>query len=236
MSRPTIGITSYWTHAAMDHWACDAVLVSQGYVEGVRLAGGRPVVLPADTTWVDDPDDVLDLVDGLLLVGGNDVDPAHYGQEPHPAIGRISERRDTVELALVRRALARDLPLLGICRGIQVINVARGGTLIQHLADTIDVRPHRLSDAEFGLHDVVTVPGTVTASLIGPRATVHSHHHQGIDRVGSGLLVSARAEDGVIEAIEDPALRFCVGVLWHPDARCDGHGAPVFNGLVSSAR
>ena len=131
MSRPTVGITSYWTQAAMSHWSCDAVLVSQGYVEGIRLAGGRPVVLPADTTWIDEPDDVLDIVDALLVVGGNDIDPTHYGQEPHASIGAISARRDAVELALVRRAVARDVPLLGICRGVQVLNVALGGTWVR---------------------------------------------------------------------------------------------------------
>lgn len=235
MSRPTVGITSYWTQAAMSHWSCDAVLVSQGYVEGVRLAGGRPVVLPADTTWIDEPDDVLDIVDALLVVGGNDIDPTHYGQEPHASIGAISARRDAVELALVRRAVARDVPLLGICRGVQVLNVALGGTLDQHLADTIDVSPHRLSDSEFGMHEVATVPGTLAHRLVGDRLRVHSHHHQGIDRVGEGLVVSARADDGVIEAIEHPDRRFCIGVLWHPDAEHDGHGAPVFEGLVSSA-
>ena len=220
----------------MSHWSCDAVLVSQGYVEGIRVAGGRPVVLPADTTWIDEPDDVLDIVDGLLVVGGNDIDPTHYGQEPHASIGTLSARRDAVELALVRRAVERDVPLLGICRGVQVLNVALGGTLNQHLADTIDVSPHRLSDSEFGMHEVDTVPGSLAARLIGGRLTVHSHHHQGIDRVGAGLVVSAQAEDGVIEAIEHPGRRFCIGVLWHPDAEHDGHGAPVFEGLVSSAR
>jgi putative glutamine amidotransferase len=117
-----------------------------------------------------------------------------------------------------------------------VLNVALGGTLDQHLADSIDVSPHRLSDAEFGIHEVTTVPGSLAARLIGERLTVHSHHHQGIDGVGSGLVVSARAEDGVIEAIEHPDRKFCIGVLWHPDAEHDGHGAPVFEGLVSSAR
>jgi putative glutamine amidotransferase len=116
-----------------------------------------------------------------------------------------------------------------------VLNVALGGTLDQHLADTIDVSPHRLSDSEFGMHEVATVPGTLAHRLVGDRLRVHSHHHQGIDRVGEGLVVSARADDGVIEAIEHPDRRFCVGVLWHPDAEHDGHGAPVFEGLVSSA-
>jgi gamma-glutamyl-gamma-aminobutyrate hydrolase PuuD len=219
----------------MRHWACDAVLVSQGYVEGVRLAGGRPLILPADPTWAADPDDVLDLLDALLVIGGNDVDPALYGTEAHPANGALSPRRDAVELALVRRALERDIPLLGICRGIQLLNVARGGTLVQHLADSIDVRPHRLSDSEFGEHEIATEPGTRIAAIVGERASVLSHHHQGIGRPGDGLVVSARAPDGVIEGLEDPALRFGVGVLWHPDAEHDAGGAAVFEALVSSA-
>jgi putative glutamine amidotransferase len=235
VARPTVGITSYWTHAAMHHWACDAVLVSQGYVEGVRGSGGRPLVLPADPTWATDPDDVLDILDALLVVGGNDVDPALYGREPHPATGALSPRRDAVELALVRRALERDIPVLGICRGIQLLNVARGGTLDQHLADTIDVRPHRLSDSEFGEHEITTEPGSRLRAIIGERTRVLSHHHQGIDRPGDGLVVTARAADGVIEGLEDPARRFAVGVLWHPDAEHDAGGAAVFEALVSSA-
>lgn len=219
----------------MRHWSCDAVVVSQGYVEGIRLAGGRPVVLPAGPTWVADPDDVLDILDALLVVGGNDVDPALYGREPHPQNGEVSPRRDSVELAVVRRALERDVPLLGICRGIQVLNVARGGTLVQHLADVMDVTPHRRSDAEFGEHDVVTEPGSRLRSIVGERTRVLSHHHQGIERLGEGLAVTARAPDGVIEGLEDPALRFAVGVLWHPDAEHDAGGAALFRALVSSA-
>jgi len=234
VSRPTVGITSYWTQAAMSHWSCDAVLVSQGYVEGIRLAGGRPVVLPADTTWIDEPDDVLDIVDALLVVGGNDIDPTHYGQEPHASIGAISARRDAVELALVRRAVARDVPLLGICRGVQVLNVALGGTLDQHLADTIDVSPHRLSDSEFGMHEVATVPGTLAHRLVGDRLRVHSHHHQGIDELGEGFMVSGwSVSDNLVEAIEFPGHPFVLGVLWHPE---EDVRSRVVGALVGAAR
>jgi len=233
--RPTIGLTSYWSHAAMAHWALDAVLVGQGYVDGVRLAGGRPLVLPADPHWATDPDDVLELLDGLVVVGGNDVAPELYEAERHPATGPRHDLRDSVEVALLRRALARRMPVLGICRGMQLLNVARGGTLDQHLADSIDVTPHRADDATFGVHHVVTAPGSVVARALGERLSVHSHHHQGVHQVGDGLVVTAHAEDGVIEAIEDPDMPFCVGVLWHPDADPDGHGAGMFAALVEAA-
>jgi putative glutamine amidotransferase len=125
--------------------------------------------------------------------------------------------------------------VLAICRGIQVLNVARGGTLIQHLADRIDQRPHREDDSTYGVHDVVTVSGSRLRTIVGERATVHSHHHQGIDRIGEGLVVAAHADpDGTVEGLEDPSRRFCVGVLWHPDADAEGTGASLFQALVSS--
>ena len=219
----------------MAHWELDAVLVGQGYVEGVRLAGGRALVLPADPLWAEQPQDVLDLLDGLLVVGGDDLAPEEYGAERHPACGRRHQRRDAVELGLVRAALERELPLLGICRGIQVLNVARGGSLIQHLPEQIDITPHRAGDRSFGMHTIEAVEGSRLHSLIGSELTVFSHHHQGIDRIGEGLLCAARSSDGVIEALEDPALPFCLGVLWHPDADPSGSGAALFAGLVAAS-
>lgn len=219
----------------MAHWSLDAVVVGQGYVEGIRLAGGRPIVLPADPHWAEDPDDVLDLLDGLMMVGGDDVAPETYGAARHPATGLRNERRDATELGLARGAIDRDLPMLAICRGFQVVNVATGGTLEQHLPDRLDVTPHRLSDSEYGLHEVATEPETRLREIVGERLRVHSHHHQAVDRVGDGLIVSARADDGVIEGLEHPGRRFCVAVLWHPDAEPEGHGAPLFKALVSSA-
>ncbi len=219
----------------MAHWSTDAVLVSQGYVEGVRLAGGRPLVLPADPHWASEPDDVLDLLDALVVVGGNDVAPELYGAERHPATGEAHSQRDSVEVSLLGRAIARDLPVLGICRGMQLLNVVRGGTLDQHLSDSIDVTPHRADDSTFGMHEVLTAPGSLVARIVGERMTVHSHHHQGVDRVGDGLIASAHAPDGVVEAIEDPGRRFCLGVLWHPDADPAGAGAPLFTALVRAS-
>ncbi len=234
-SRPTIGVTSYWSHAEMAHWELDAVLVGQGYVEGVRLAGGRALILPADPFWAEQPNDVLDLLDGLLVVGGDDLAPEEYNADRHPATGRRHQRRDAVELALVRAALERELPLLGICRGIQLLNVARGGSLVQHLPEQIDITPHRAGDRSFGMHPIETVEGSRLASLVGPDLTVFSHHHQGIERIGAGLRCVARSPDGVIEALEDPDLPFCLGVLWHPDADPSGSGAALFAGLVKAA-
>src|SRR3954447_16312723 len=141
MGRPTIGVTSYWAHARMNHWATDAVVVAQGYIEGIRLAGGRPLVIPADPHLVDDPGDVVDLLDGMLFVGGDDVAPELYGAERHPSTGLRHELRDAVELALMRHALANDVPVLGICRGIQLMNVAHGGTLHQHIDEHVLMRP-----------------------------------------------------------------------------------------------
>jgi len=236
LTRPTIGITSYWTEVSIGPWGGLATVTFHGYIEGTRLAGGRPLVIPADPYLVDDPDDVLDLVDGMVFVGGNDVAPEEYGAERHPMTGLRNQRRDAVELSLMRRALDRDIPVLAICRGFQVLNVARGGTLEQHLADRIDQRPHRLSDSEYGIHEIVTVEGSRLRSIVGERMTVHAHHHQGVDRVGEGLQVTATAvPDDVIEGLEDPTRRFCVGVLWHPDADAGGSGAPLFEALVSSA-
>ena len=235
MSRPTIGITSYWAPVQLGKWSGRATVTFHGYVEGTRLAGGRPLVIPADPYLADDPDDVLDLLEGIVFVGGDDVAPELYGAERDPRTGPRNERRDAVELSLMRRALDRDLPVLAICRGIQVLNVARGGTLIQHLADHIDQRPHREDDSTYGVHDVVTVPGSRLRAIVGERATVHSHHHQGIDRIGDGLVAAAHADpDGTVEGLEDPSRRFCVGVLWHPDADAEGTGASLFQALVSS--
>ena len=236
MSRPTIGITSYWAEVQLGKWQSRATVTFHGYVEGTRLAGGRPLVIPADPYLVDDPDDVLDLLDGIVFVGGDDVAPELYGAKRHPATGPRNERRDAVELSLMRRALDRDLPLLAICRGFQVLNVARGGTLVQHLADHIDQLPHRADDSHYGVHDVVTVEGSRLRSIVGERATVHSHHHQGADRIGEGLTVTATAvPDGIAEGLEDAGKRFCVGVLWHPDADAEGSGASLFETLVSSS-
>jgi putative glutamine amidotransferase len=236
LRRPTFGITSYWRHAVMDAWALDAAFIAQGYVEGVRLAGGRALVLPPDPLWEDAPGDVLDLLDGLVVAGGEDVAPELYGHDRHPRTGLRQNRRDAAELGVLRGAIDRGLPVLGICRGIQLLNVACGGTLVQHLEDVIDHTPHRPDDSTWGRHEIVTVAGTRVRSIVGERPIVCSHHHQGIGDVGAGLIVSAHAHDGTIEGLEMPDGRFCVGVLWHPEADVPGSGQPLFDALVSSTR
>ena len=156
---------------------------------------------------------------------------------PHPALGPASPRRDSVEPALLRCAIEQGKPVLGICRGMQLINVVLGGTLTQHMEDTIDQRPHRADDSTYGRHRLLTVPGTRVAAMCDAADVVYSHHHMAVDELAPGLIVSARAEDGVIEGIEladDGA--FCVGVLWHPDAAHDSTGATVFAALVEAAR
>lgn len=236
-ARPTIGLSCYWREATFGAWTLDAALVGQGYVEGVRLAGGRALVLPPDPAWEDDPADAIDRIDGLLLAGGDDIDPSVWGETVrHPASAPPSPRRDSVEPALLRCAIEQGKPVLGICRGMQLINVALGGTLMQHMADVMDQTPHRLDDSTYGRHSIVTVAGTKVDAMHERGAVVFSHHHQAVADLGEGLIVSARAEDDVIEGIELDSDAFCVGVLWHPDAAHDSTGASIFAALVEAAR
>jgi putative glutamine amidotransferase len=234
--RPTIGLSCYWRQAFFGAWTLDAALVGQGYVEGIRLAGGRAVVLPPDPEWIDDPADAIDRVDGLLLTGGEDIDPIVWGESPHPANGPASPRRDAVERALLHCAVEQGKPVLGICRGMQLINVAFGGTLLQHLAEVLDQRPHRADDSTYGLHPITVVPGTKLAGMCETAMVVHSHHHQSIASLAPGMIASAYAPDETIEGIELDSDAFCVGVLWHPDAAHDTLGSSLFAGLVEAAR
>jgi putative glutamine amidotransferase len=236
VSRPRIGLASYWTSASWTYWTLPVALVPAGYIEGVRLAGGLPLVLPPTPEGAAEPGEVLDAVDGLLLIGGPDLGVDLYGSpDAHPETGEKQERRDAFELALLQEARRRQLPLLGICRGMQLLDIAAGGDLIQHLADETDLVPHRPEPGIFGRHRVETEPGTHASFLLGANVSVHSAHHQGVGRLGDGLVVSARAHDGQIEAVEDPAQPFCLGVLWHPEEDPEGAGAPLFRALVEAA-
>jgi putative glutamine amidotransferase len=180
------------------------------------------LLLTPDPALVEEPDEVLDHIDGLMLAGGADIDPTAYGADPHPAtIGSVPER-DAFEVALVRRALERDMPLLGICRGMQVMNIARGGTLHQHLPDLVGHQHHRrvLGSFDGADHDVRLAPGSLAARAAGEELhAAKSHHHQGVDRLGDGLLVTGWAEvDELAEALEVEGNRFALGVQWHPEA------------------
>ena len=229
MARPLIGITTYVTPARWSYWDEESALVPSDYVRSVERAGGRPLLVPPSG---EDVEETLDVLDAVIFSGGSDLDPATYGQEPHPETDGVLEGRDRAELALLEAALARDMPVLAVCRGSQVLNVARGGDLVQHLPDVVGDEKHKHTPGTFADHDVTLEDGTRLASLLGERAPVKSHHHQGFGRVGEGLRVAAHAEDGTIEAVEDPQQRFALGVLWHPEA---GEDARLFEELVREA-
>ncbi len=229
-ARPVIGITSYAQDARWGVWDLPAVLVPLDYVDAVERAGGRAVVIPP---LEDDIEQTLDLLDGIVFSGGADVDPARYGADAHPETDVPQTRRDTGELALLQAALARDMPTLAICRGFQLLNVVRGGDLVQHLPDEVGHGEHRQVPGEFAVHPVEVKEGSRLAAIVGAGSEVTSHHHQGLGRLGEGLVECAWAADGTLEAVEDPSLRFAVGVQWHPEA---GEGAALFAALVEQAR
>ena len=229
MAKPLIGITTYVTPAKWSYWELEAALIPVDYVRAVERAGGRPLLVPPSEDGVEE---TLEALDGLLFSGGSDLDPGLYDQEPHDETFGIHEARDRAELALLEAALERDMPVLAICRGSQVLNVARGGDLVQHLPDVVGDEKHKHTPGTYADHDVTLEEGTRLGSLLGDRAPVKSHHHQGIGRIGTGLRVAAHAEDGTVEAVEDPDRRFVLGVLWHPEA---GEDARLFEELVREA-
>jgi putative glutamine amidotransferase len=222
MSRPVIGICTALERARWSVWDQEAYLLPRSYIDAVQRAGGIALMLPPDETLERDPDQLLDVIDGLILAGGADIDPATYGEDPHPETRHTVPERDGFELALARRALERDVPLLGVCRGMQLMNVATGGTLLQHLPDSHGHHEHRRKAGTFdgADHDVRLAEGSLAARAAGE--TVHatkSHHHQGIDRVGEGFEVTGWSTiDDLPEAFEMPQRRFALGVQWHPEA------------------
>jgi putative glutamine amidotransferase len=234
MSRPNIGVTAATERVSYGVWEeIPAIISPARYVQAVQRAGGRPILLPPDPEDAKDPDRVLDLLDALIVTGGaGDLDPALYGEEPHPETGPVQEERDAYELALVRGALERELPILGICRGMQVLNVAYGGTIEQHLPDALGHEEHRHTPGSFADHVVRLDPGSLAAHAAGAERTpVKSHHHQGIKEVGSGLKVTGwAAEDDAVEALEDPSCPFVLGVLWHPE---EDENSRLIKALVS---
>jgi gamma-glutamyl-gamma-aminobutyrate hydrolase PuuD len=230
MSRPVIGITTYLTPARFGAWEEEAALIPAAYVNAIEAAGGRPLLVPPSTEGIEE---TLDRIDGLLFSGGSDLDPELYGQEAHPETNGIVPERDRAEIALLRAALERDMPVLAVCRGSQVLNVALGGDLVQHLPEIVGDEKHKHTAGEFADHDVDLVAGTRVQEILGDHAPVKSHHHQGYGKIGDGLREAARAEDGTIEALEDPSRRFAMGVLWHPEA---GEDFALFEALVAEAR
>jgi putative glutamine amidotransferase len=228
--RPIIGITSYAEQARWGVWDAPAALIPMAYVHAIEQAGGRALLVPPSEDAVEE---TLDALDGLLFSGGADLDPDLYGAEQHPATDGVRPERDRAELALLEAALERDMPVLAVCRGSQVFNVARGGDLVQHLPDVVGDERHKHTPGMYADHDVDVKAGTRLGNLLGDRAPVKSHHHQGYGRLGEGLVEAARADDGTVEAIEDPSRRFALGVLWHPE---EGEDFKLFEALVEEAQ
>jgi putative glutamine amidotransferase len=219
--RPVVGLTTYLQQAQTGVWDVKASFLPAVYLQGVTLAGGIATLLPPQP--VDDAiaERVLDGLDGLVLTGGRDVDPAAYGQAAHATTDEPARDRDAWEFALLRGALARGLPVLGICRGAQVLNVALGGTLHQHLPDVVGHYQHQAGNAVFNTSSIQTVAGTRLAALIGESTDAQCYHHQAIAELGRGLIATAWDTDGVIEAVEVPGNEFVVAVQWHPEERLD---------------
>jgi gamma-glutamyl-gamma-aminobutyrate hydrolase PuuD len=226
-----IGITAYAEPSVRwGAWDVPAAVIPLAYVTMIESAGGRALLVPPSEEGIEE---TLDAVDGVLFSGGSDIEPTEYGHEAHPETSGTRPERDRGELALLRAALERDMPVLAVCRGSQVLNVARGGDLVQHLPDVVGDEKLKHTPGVFADHEVQVREETRLGSLLGARAAVKSHHHQGFGTLGDGLVESAWADDGTLEALEDPSKRFAVGVLWHPE---EGEDAALFRALVEEAR
>jgi putative glutamine amidotransferase len=232
--RPLIGLTTYLEQAQTGVWDVQAAFLPKVYFEAVNKAGGIAVLLPPQPVDAETADRVLSGLDGLIITGGKDVDPARYGQEPHPETDAPRRDRDAWEDALLSAAIGGGLPFLGICRGAQVLNVALGGTLVQHLPDVIGSTRYNLGQGTFADNEVAVDEGTRLAGMLGGTLVGKSYHHQAIDRVGEGLVVTARSDDGTVQAVELPGMPFAVGVQWHPEQ--DDEDIRLFEGLVAAAR
>lgn len=228
---PVVGVTAGEHDARWGAWGARAVLLTSAYLRAVESAGGLPVVLPPAPGAVQR---LVGRLDALILTGGADLDPARYGQRPHPETRVADPARDRFELELAAAAGDAGLPLLAVCRGVQVLNVARGGSLHQHLPDLDGAVEHAAAPGSYGRHHVRVEPGSRVGRALGGAADVlvPTHHHQGVDRPGAGLRPSAWADDGTVEALEDPAAPFLLGIQWHPE---QGEDMSLFEALVRAA-
>jgi len=224
--RPVIGITTYIERTRYGAWDLDAAVLPRTYIDTVAAAGGNPILLPplgfSDVSFLD----------GLVIAGGADVDPARYGAAAHPETLGLRPDRDDTEFALVKNALAAGLPLIGVCRGMQVINVALGGTLTQHIPDVMGSSAHRPVVGQFGHTEVEMTPDSAINEIFGGAATVSCSHHQAVDQLGDGLTITAKSADDVVEAVELMGADFVLGVQWHPEQDAE---VRLFKALVARA-
>ena len=234
-SKPLIGLTTYLEQAQTGVWDVQASFLPKVYFNAVNVAGGIAVLLPPQPVDEAIANRVLDGLDGIIITGGKDVDPARYGQEPHAETDEPRKDRDAWEDALLGAAIDRGIPFLGICRGMQMLNVVRGGTLLQHLPDVLGTNRYGLGAGNFSPNAVHVEPGSKLSTMMGDQLIGKSYHHQGLDAVGEGLVVSARSDDGVIQAVELPDHPYGVAVQWHPEQDAEDD-ARLFAGLVDAAR
>lgn len=228
---PLIGVTTYLEPARWGEWVREAALLPLPYVRAIERAGGAPVMLPPTAT-LRGVDALIQGLDGIVLAGGGDVDPALYRAERHPDTTAPQPQRDRFELALARAVINANLPFLAICRGIQVLNVARDGTLIQHLPDETGQTIHAPVPGKVGSHRVRISVTSMIGKILGDVADVPTYHHQAINRLGKGLVAVARSDDQIIEAVEVEGHRFGLGVQWHPE---EGDDLRLFEALVAAA-
>lgn len=231
--RPVIGLTTYLEQAQTGVWDVQAAFLPKVYFEAVNKAGGIAVLLPPQPVDAETASAVLDGLDGLIITGGKDVDPARYGQEAHALTDEPRLDRDAWEDALLTAAIERELPFLGICRGAQLLNVSRGGTLHQHLPEIIGSDRYNLGEGNFNDNEVA-VEGGLVKDIVGDSVVGKSYHHQAIDELGDGLVVTARSDDGTVQAVELQGVPFGVAVQWHPEQ--DDEDVRLFAGLVEAAR
>lgn len=227
--RPIVGITCYIERARWGPWDAPAALLPLSYVTAVEAAGGRALLVPPSAEGAAE---IVEILHGIIFSGGSDLDPGLYGADRHPETSGVKSDRDRSETALMQRALERGLPMLAICRGMQLLNVVRGGNLEQHLPDRLNSVAHKVAPGRFSRHEVDVHPRSRLAAILGDGRSVPSHHHQAPVRLGRDLQVTATAPDGTIEAVEDPAARMVVGVLWHPE---EGEDPALFEALVNEA-
>lgn len=233
--KPLIGLTTYRQQGQTGVWNTEMAMIPAFYIEGITRSGGVAVMIPPQVINSTEANEIVASLDGIMFCGGRDIEPARYGQSSHELAEEPDKLRDDLEDKLLSAAIEANLPFLGICRGAQMLNVNRGGTLIQHLPDIIGDNRYQKGNAEFNPADVDVVPGTILESLVGDEVSNAAlYHHQAIDQLGKDLKVTAKSSDGIVEAVELDNHPFGVAVQWHPEQTLED--LRIFEGLIQAAR